>query len=188
MEFLVAAIAKDDEFVTRLLALYSFYRTVLMNEKYYGYQLQFYKRWNRYSEIAVAVATSASIGAWKFWQTDVGREAWLVIASVATVVAVLKPILQLSKEIERYSKLHIGYCGLYFDLSALVDEVKVAGAFTREMMKEQKQAYERHKNLSLQLDGKESDRLVRKCMAEVNRQIPKETLWMPPPSAGAKGP
>jgi hypothetical protein len=106
-------------------------------------------------------------------------------ACVATVFAVLKPILQLSKEIERYSKLHIGYCSLYFDLNALVEEVKLTGSFTKEMLKEQKQAYDRHKNLSLQVQGEGGDKLVRKCMAEVNRQIPPESLWMPPIATSA---
>lgn len=95
------------------------------------------------------------------------------------MIAVLKPILQFSKEIERYSRLHIGYCGLYFDLKVLVEEVKLARSFTKEMIKEQKQTYDRHKNLSLQINDKEDDKLVRKCMVEVNRQIPKESLWMP---------
>jgi hypothetical protein len=162
-----------------LRELYRLYRTALMNEKYFGYRLQRVRALNTASEIALGISASAAISSWKFLTEGVGMHVWQVFGGISTFLAVIKPIIKLSKKIEIYSKLHVGYCGLYFDLKNLVHEVNTSRAFPQRLLKEEDAARQRYKNLELQIDELPNKRLLRRCMEEVNRQIPADTLWTP---------
>jgi hypothetical protein len=162
-----------------LVALYNLYRSALMNEKYFGRRLHHYRTLNRYGEIILAVTASSTVGGWAVWTTGWGALAWKGLACFSTLLALLKPVLQLSKHIELHSKVYVGYCSLYFDLKALVDDVQRTHSFTPELRKTQKQAQERYKNLALQVDFPSRRKVLTECMNEVNEQIPPDTLWFP---------
>ena len=82
------------------------------------------RRLNTRLEVAIALGTSAAIASWAIWKTGSGEYAWLVISGLATLLAVIKPIINLPKQIERYSKLFVGHGDAQFDLERIAQQVK----------------------------------------------------------------
>lgn len=159
--------------------LYDQYRTAMLNRIYYGTRLANFKRWNLAHEIAIAIGTSSALAAWAIWKTDTGGKVWAIITGLATILAILKPILQLSKQIERYSKLFAGHGDVLFDLEALIRKVRSTKEVTKEMENNFNQALSRIKTLAPQDYPKPSRELLNRCYAEVNKQVPANSLWIP---------
>lgn len=162
-----------------LVRLYDLYRSALMNEKYFGSRLQHYRRLNRVGEIVLALTASGTVGGWAIWTSGWGAAIWKLLGCVSTALAVLKPILQLSKQIELHSKVYIGYCSLYFDLKSLVGDIECTHLITNETRRSVKLAQERYKSLALQVDFPAKKKLLARCMDQVNSQIPNASLWVP---------
>lgn len=104
---------------------------------------------------------------------------WLVLAGLVAIIAILKPILQLSKAVERYSKLLVGYTALYNELQGLVLEVKTRKTLTDEMWRCFRGQLSRLSKLDLEDDARPSQRLAHRCYEEVNNEIRPSELWMP---------
>jgi len=164
---------------------YDGYRNALFNQKYYAHRLLTYRKWNLIFELALAAGTSGTIGAWAIWKESVGRGAWAILAGVAALIAVAKPIIQLPKSIERYSKLYVGYNDLYHEFERLVSEVNAEKEFTQQTRKSFRLAVERYQRLALEDDPKPVERLRQRLYDEVNREIPPSKLWMPSPAVRA---
>lgn len=163
----------------RLLQLYKTYRTALLNRKYYASRLTTFRKWNMALEIALAVGTSGTIGAWAVWSRGDGRYAWTIIAGLAAILAILKPILALPKQIERYTKLFAGYSDLYYDLEQMADEVRVSEGLRAETGKSYQRALDRFRKLSTDDDAKPDETLRWKCYRQVLTEIPAAALWLP---------
>src|SRR5687768_761774 len=111
--------------VDRLTQIYHAYRSALLNRKYYGCQLEFYRHLNRNVEITLAVVTPGTVGGWAIWHTSTGQQLWAVIASILAFIAVLKPILNWPKEIDRYSRLHAEHTMQFYTLKQLVEDIAI---------------------------------------------------------------
>jgi hypothetical protein len=156
------------------------YRTELLNRLYYGYRLARVKRWNLVLEIVVAIGTSSAIGAWVVWQkTETGEIVWAILAGAAALVAILKPILQLPKKVEQYSKLFVEHGNLFYQLDILEKEITKHQGFTSETERSYRTVLEKARGLAIDDEPSPSKRLIDKCCQEVNQKIPKKTLWRP---------
>jgi len=156
------------------------YRTALMNRKYYGYRLSTVRTCNRALEILIAVGTSSAIGAWAIWKsTSIGANAWTIVAGLAVLFAVVKPILNLSKDVERYSKLFVGHGDVYYDLKTITMELARLRDYTDKMNETFQKTLERIKQLALEDDPRIDEKLRRRCFKEVKEEIPVESLWWP---------
>jgi hypothetical protein len=157
--------------------LYDNYRTAYMNRKYYGYRLETIKRWNNAAEIMIAAGASTSIGG--LFLGNKLEVFWRVYSGLVALLAITKASLQFSKQIERYTKLFVGHGNTYHDLYLIVTEVNRTETFSSQMRKTYREALERLKQLASEGDPLPSQRLVRRCFDEVNREIPVERLWWP---------
>jgi len=156
------------------------YRTELLNRLYYGYRLARVKRWNLFLEIVVAIGTSSAIGAWVIWQkTETGEIVWAILAGAAALVALLKPVLQLPKKVEQYSKLFVEHGNLFYQLDILEKEVTRHQGFTPETDRAYWKVLEKARGLAIDDEPNPSKRLIKECCKEVNQKIPKSTLWRP---------
>ncbi len=157
--------------------LYDNYRTAYMNRKYYGYRLATVKRWNTGAEIVIAIGASSAIGG--LFLGNKLEVFWQVYGGLVALLAIAKPFLQFSKQVERYTKLFVGHGDTYYDLYLIVAEVNRKEAFNSSMQKSYRETLERLKQLAAEDDPLPSQRLVRRCFDEVNREIPVERLWWP---------
>lgn len=156
------------------------YRTALMNRKYYGYRLSAVKTWNTAMEIVIAVGTSSAIGAWAIWRsTSVGANVWAILAGLATLFAVVKPCLKLSKRVEKYSELFVGHGDVYYDLKTITMELAGFRDYTDKIDEAFRRTIERIKQLAFKDDPKINEKLRRRSFEEVKREIPVESLWWP---------
>ena len=163
----------------RLREIYDLYRTASMNSKYYGDRLAFWRKWNTRLEIITALGTSGAVAAFAFWQSDAGRVIWGVVAIIAVILNVVKPIIGFSSKIEKYSTLFSRYSDLFTDLERLVSKVYQDKALSDSIMQSFFEAQLRIQWLSTQEDSSQSDKRVLKYYEEVNREIPLERLWIP---------
>ncbi len=166
-------------FIRDLSSLYDLYRTTAQNERYYAAKLKTFRAWGLYLDIAPAVLAPSCLGSWAFFKEGPGAYVWTVIAALAGILSVVKPFLQLSKGIERYSKLYKAYSDLYFDLKRMVEDVKYTRSFSGEMKRTLNSSRDRHKALSGD-DPCRDKKLENRCFDEVCAQIPVENLWTPP--------
>jgi len=165
--------------VAQLRLIYDDYRTAKMNCLYYAHRLRFHQRWNRFLEIVLALGTSGTIATWAIWQKGMGEYVWTFFAGLVTLLAIIKPILQLSTQIERCSKSYVGYLVLYYDLQNLVNEIEIQKDVNEKMVNTHKSAKERKKDLALDDEQIPKERLLQKCYDRVNREIPVTSLWFP---------
>jgi len=172
---------KIDVLRTQLRFIYNSYRTALLNRKYYGEKLARYQTYNSYMEIAIAIGATGSGGVAGFaiWGTITGKWAWIGISSVATVLSILKPILQTGKAIEKYTKLYVGHTNIFLDLKGIVEEIEVSKTMSKKI--EDKYNSIRHfiKELGGLDDPKPDLVLIRKLQVLVNAEIAPESLWVP---------
>lgn len=163
------------------------FRTALMNRKYYGHRLTTKRSCCVILDIIIAVGTSSAVGAWFIWrETPAGKNAWAIIAGLAALLAVIKPFLNLPKQIEKYSKLFIGHGDVYYDLKAITTELARVRDYRSKVQEAQGRVLDRIKQLAPEDDPKINENLRRRFFEEVNREIPVESLWWPK-KPGRKG-
>lgn len=163
----------------QLRQLYDMYRTAALNRKYYGHKLAISRRVNLWLELLLAVVASSAIGAWALWKYELGSTIWVLLSGTAAVVAVAKPLLQIPKQIEKYSKLFVGHTAVCLDLQRLVGDVQQSRRFPGPAQAVLRSALDRIKKMAPDDDPKPSRRLLSKYYAEVNREIPVDRLWFP---------
>jgi hypothetical protein len=165
-----------------LSTVYEAYREALLKVKYSGYKLKWSKRINLYAEIVVAISTASGISGWAIWHTPGGETLWTFIAGAAAVIAAIKPLFRFSDNISTYSKLYSGYLVNYIALKNLVNRIANEHGFSREMEQEFEDLTRRYSELAeteaLNEPGP-SKKLRAKLWAEVNVEIPQQSLWYP---------
>lgn len=163
----------------RLKQIYDNYRDVLLSSDYYACRLVYLKRCNLYYEIILALGASGGLVAgWYIWKTSYGQPVWASFSGVAAVLAILKPILKISEEVGRYSKLYTGYADLAYDYKQLVNKIKIKGGISEELRREAVSAEKRFKSLSVDDDPRPSEKLLRKCQQAIKQRVPKFDDWL----------
>jgi hypothetical protein len=166
---------------TQLRYIYNSYRTALLNRKYYGERLSVYQKYNTATEILIAVgaAGSGGVAGLAIWGSITGQYAWLLISGVATVLGVIKPVLQFGRHIENYTKLYAGHSNVYLDLKSMVEDIEVSKSLPPKLADK----YESIRNRIVELGGLDdpmpNKKLILKLQRQVNEEIPAESLWVP---------
>jgi len=99
--------------------IYDEYRTARLNVKINEYQLANYKRWNFWIEFILALTASSSVASFWFWQSATGQAAWKCLFVVTAILAVLKPMLDLSGKIQKFSEILTDFKSLEHDFHKL---------------------------------------------------------------------
>jgi hypothetical protein len=162
----------------RLQYIYDAYRDSALSRGYYGTR---YRQINRWVEISIAVGTAGSggIAGLAIWGTLPGRYAWLTVSGVATVLAVIKPVLQLAGRIENYTKLYAGYTGIFLELRDIVEEIAVTHVISDKTEERYLGSRQLLRELAPLADPSPSKQLIKKVQEQINRDIPPESLWTP---------
>jgi hypothetical protein len=153
-----------------------------LNCKYNAERLRRYRAFDATAEIVVALGTSTAIGSWAVWKTSFGNNGWTVLAAVAVVFSIVKPILQLAKSIEKYGRLYSGYSSLSVSFRFLTDEIRLKRSIDESLLKTINGLFEQIRELAKDDDPAPSRRLLERLYAEVNNEFPPASLWMPRPA------
>jgi hypothetical protein len=164
----------------RVKEIYDTYRTSLLNAKYYGCKLSSLRKYNFILEAIVAVGAAGSgVAGWQLWDAPGWKPVYLVIAATASLLAVLKPLSQISKQIETYSKLFGAHTSNSMALRRLVSEISSVEDVTEEHRQSYNTIYDRMIELAALDDPRPSKRLIQMFQNEVNIEVPPNSLWWP---------
>lgn len=169
----------EDQLLAQLGLIHDAFRNACLSRNYYARRLSNFKVLNTFYEIILAIGTSTTVAAWTYWNVPGDKNFWTIFAGIIAVLAIIKPFLPLSREIERFSNLHTGYSDLFYDLKRLVDDIKVAKCITKEFVETYKNTDKRYKALALKDDPRHRKRLKAKCEEEVRKAFPRNYLWNP---------
>jgi hypothetical protein len=161
--------------------LYNELRTICLNVKYYERRLDSIERLNFWMDIALAIsAPSSAIAKLDLWHTEVGNFFWIGMGIIAAVVSVIKPFLSLPKKIKEYEGLVSGYRMLYFDLREIKTLVEQYKRFDEKMQSDFQKALQREKTLIGKCtEVREKKNIKRICTAEVQKEYPPESFYVP---------
>jgi hypothetical protein len=139
------------------------------------------ERWNfGFDLVLAATAPSSAIAVLWFWNSEYGQIAWKYLAAVAAVVAVVKPLLGLTKRIKAYEGILSGYRTLEYDLREIRSMIEQKKKYDQSLQGEFKKALQREKTLVAQNpETTESARVKRRCDQEVRNQFPPESFFVP---------
>jgi hypothetical protein len=166
---------------TQLRYIYNSYRTALLNRKYYGHRLTLFQKYNTVAEIFIAIgaAGSGGVAGLAIWGSITGQYAWLFISGIATVLGVVKPVLQFGRHIENYTKLYAGHSNVYLDLKSVVEDIEVSRSLPPKLADKYESIRKRIVELGGLDDPKPDKKLILKLQGQVNEEIPAESLWVP---------
>ena len=115
-----------------------------------------------------------------FWEAPTGKIVWQYLGAIAALVAVVKPLLNLTKKIKAYEELRSGYRALEHDLNEITEMVAQKKKYDNKLQAEFGKAIRRKGVLvSKGPDSKENKRLKRRCEVEVKRELPPEYFYVP---------
>jgi len=111
----------DPKFLMSLVeAVHTVYVKTYLYQTYYGYRMTDFQKYDRTYEIVLAIGSSSAIATWPIWQSGIGQNSWTTMAAIIAVLVILKPFLQYSSKLERYSKLYAAWGELYYGLNSLL--------------------------------------------------------------------
>ena len=171
---------EDHQLEENLKDLYGNLRTAAMNRAYYGNRLEKLRFRIKAWEVMIALGTSSAIASWAFWKESLGEYAWLALSAVATILAILKPIFNWAKDIERYGKLFAGHGDVLFDLERLAQRASATQTFDKAARDRYDEVIVRYGKLFAEDDPSPNRKLVESCYEDVKRRYPADRFWLPP--------
>jgi hypothetical protein len=155
-------------------------KTLQLNKKYYGHQLDKYRKVNLMLEwLILAGASGSGIAGIAVLQTDYGKVAWGVLSAISVILALAKPLLRFTDRITGYAKLYGEYATGTEKLRQLVDDIQADHLLSAARIKTFEDVRKRVGELSALGDAVPRLALVRKLQMEVNEQININRLWLP---------
>lgn len=162
-------------------SVYDRLRTARLNVKYYCGRLARFESISFWLDLLLAATapTSAVAGLW-FWDTEWGKPVWKLLAVVAALAAVIKPLLHLTKRIKDYETLVSGYRVLEFDLMQVKIGIEQKRKYDSALQAEFRRAQDRERNLvAKNPESNEHLKLKIACRHEVNQELPSEAFFVP---------
>jgi hypothetical protein len=163
-----------------LVRLYDLMRTARMSVVYYELRLKEANRWNLVFDVSAAVvATGSGITGWAIWGTEIGKFIWAGIAAVASILAILKPILGTHRKAQQFAKSDEGWHGLFLATERLISQILIDDRVSQASERRFAGLQNRYDDLS-RADEKPQRHSTR-TMAQhrVNEEIPADSLRIP---------
>jgi len=115
-----------------------------------------------------------------FWDTPVGSELWKILGIIAAVVAIIKPLLKLTKKIKQFEEVITRYRALEHDLTVIKILIEEKQSYDKALQEEFQKALEKKGALVAKCpEHKEYKKLKNRCTVEVNQELPPDTFFIP---------
>ena len=161
--------------------VYDELRSARLNVKYYSSRLSQIERHHFILEaiILCSAPTSAVAGLW-FWESESGQVIWKLFGVVAAFVAILKPLLSLTKKIKSFDGILSGYKGLEHDLTEIKIMISQKQKYDQTAQNEFKKALKRKGALiGKDPETKHDNEIKTKSEEEVLRELPSDSFFIP---------
>jgi len=160
--------------------VYDEYKAARFNVRYYERQLDKLRRRNLLIELALALSASSVFAGLWFWETAVGGIIWKVLATLAAFLAVYKPIVRLSDQVQQKSEILTNWRLLDDGLQQLVLSISQYRKYDDEM-RNSFFTLMKTRTTIIQKEPTEGvdDRLRNKCFEQVNKELPPDNFFVP---------
>lgn len=161
--------------------VYDKLRTTRLNVKYYSRRLESLESQNFWIElILMTTAPSSAITGFWFWETEYGKIFWSCMGFIAAALAILKPILSLTKRIKEFESVLSGYRTLEFDLREIKTNIELKKKYDSTLQAEFKKALQREKALVAKApETREKKKVKQLCENEVRQELPSTSFYVP---------
>ena len=161
--------------------VYDKLRTARLNVKYYSRRLESLESQNFWIElILMATAPSSAVAGFWFWESEYGKIIWSCMGFIAAALAILKPILSLTKRIKEFESVLSGYRTLEFDLREIKTNIEQKKKYDLPLQAEFKKALQREKTLVVKTpETREKKKVKQLCDEEVRQELPKTSFYVP---------
>lgn len=160
--------------------LYDEMRTARLNIKCIQWELLRFRRLQRIFDVAIAISSTSSIGGFWFMQNFVGGYIWKIVGALSVVFTALKPVLKLTEKVRRSQELLTSYKILDHDLHVIQIEVRHRQRYDVESHKELMKVLKRKAEIvKKSQDSPVSEKLQRAFEAQVRREMPTESFYIP---------
>jgi hypothetical protein len=152
--------------------LYSRYRRCCFFQKYTGYRLNTFRKINVAMDLIIALATSSSLAGLAIFHTQLGENTMTLLLALSVVISIVRPVLKVSEQIDKYFKLHYGYAGLFLNFEDLMSENRGvnSGAI---YLKQLARTNDRYEALAREVPPVLKQSLANRCWNEVNSELPR---------------
>jgi ABC-type multidrug transport system fused ATPase/permease subunit len=156
------------------------FKTARFNLYIYQYQIGTLKLWKIIFDIIAAVSTSSVVAGLWFWETSIGNVAWKAIGTLAAIMVVIVPILNISDRIKQKSELYSGWRLIDDGFNKLEISIREQDQYNDEMKKRFHQLLDMESDIK-QKEGPETPslKLRIKCQEQVNIELPAESFIVP---------
>jgi hypothetical protein len=167
----------------KLEYIYELYKLSAINTRYYGWRLARTQRLSMVFEIIIALgATGTGAAGLKALLTtgnlkEFFEEIWIFLAIISAILAITKPIVQLNKRVETYTKLFTGHNAGYFALKDIVVGVGTYHNLTAEQERQFTSIKNRYRELATLDEPSPNRRKIEQIRIQVNKRLPDDTFW-----------
>jgi hypothetical protein len=160
--------------------IYDEYRTACLNVKINKYQLSKFRMWNFVIEFILALTASSSFAGFWFWNNETGQIMWKFFLLTTAILAILKPLLNLSGKIQKFSEVLTDFKSLEHDFHKLTILINQQQRYDPEF-KEQFFYLLDQKRFINQKNNEGSIRTRKKLQfeAEVTDELPESSFYIP---------
>jgi len=160
--------------------LYDELRTARLNVRYYETKLSSVRRNNIIIEFVLALSVSSGIAGLWLWQNAVGGFIWKGLVTLAAFLAVLKPLIKLSDEIQHKSEILTSWRLLDDGLRNLMLQIKERSNYDEELLN-RFHAMMETKTTIIQREPLEriDEKLRIKCFRQVCEELPVDDFFIP---------
>ena len=118
--------------------------------------------------ILLVTAPGSSIAGFWFLQNPVGQYVMKILATIAAIVAILKPLLNRTKKVKNYEELRTGYQSLEHDLHIITETIIQKNKYNKVLQRDFQKSLKRIGLLKKkEIDSAENKKLKERCTKEV---------------------
>ncbi len=161
--------------------VYDQMRTTRLNVKYLRNNIRMNNGWNTAMTVILALSTASLASIFWFLSTESLSVTIKSLSSLSGIVAVLKPILNLTSKIQKDEKLLSAYRILEYDLEQIKIGVSQSGSYTEILKNKFIEAMDRKKGIISSEDNNSepSRKKIKKLFAEVELELPIDSFFIP---------
>ena len=160
--------------------VYDQYRTARLNVYYRESQLSRLQSRNFYIELVLALSTSSVVAGLWLWEAAIGGIIWKALATLAAILAVVKPLVKLSDQIQQKSKVLANWRLLDAGLEQLTLSVSQYRKYDDAMRSRFFTLMETKSTIIKEEPAEGIDQTLRKrCQEQVNQELPMDSFFIP---------
>ena len=160
--------------------VYNLLRTARLNVRYNEKRLKSLQRRNLYMEFILGLTVSSGMAGLWIWQNAVGGYIWKALITVAAFLAVLKPLLKLSDQIQKTNEDLTSYAMLDYKLQLLITEITQYKKYDDPLRDRFLKLKESEGSIISKSPPESTDnKLIRECYEQVNRELPVDSFYIP---------